>query len=180
MVERQTASPVIVIDAGSRGEVTPTMRTGTMACAGGHSRFGLAWASEHMHLVREAKVAVSPGIGFGQLGDEHVRFALVENEQRIRQAIRGIRKVLSDPDRTNDFRQMDRELLITATDLGLYHTIRRLDGTWDPFRDVFSQTGSPGGGTACSPVTASPPPGPSRPRCRGAASRRGRTRSTPA
>ena len=49
-----------------------------------------------MHLVREAKVAVSPGIGFGQLGDAHVRFALVENEQRIRQAIRGIRKVLNE------------------------------------------------------------------------------------
>src|ERR671914_92092 len=43
-------------------------------------------------LVRDAKVAVSPGIGFGPAGDEYVRFALVENEQRIRQAIRGIRK----------------------------------------------------------------------------------------
>ena len=49
-----------------------------------------------MHLVREAKVAVSPGIGFGKAGDEYVRFALVENEQRIRQAIRGIKKVLTD------------------------------------------------------------------------------------
>ena len=48
-----------------------------------------------MHLVREAKVAVSPGVGFGQMGDSHVRFALVENEQRIRQAIRGIKTVLS-------------------------------------------------------------------------------------
>ena len=47
------------------------------------------------HLVREAKVAVSPGIGFGPSGDEFVRFALVENEQRIRQAIRGIRKALA-------------------------------------------------------------------------------------
>jgi alanine-synthesizing transaminase len=47
-------------------------------------------------LVREAKVAVSPGIGFGLAGDEHVRFALVENEQRIRQAIRGIRKAFRD------------------------------------------------------------------------------------
>jgi alanine-synthesizing transaminase len=43
-------------------------------------------------LVRDAKVAVSPGIGFGPAGDEYVRFALVENEQRIRQAIRGIRR----------------------------------------------------------------------------------------
>ncbi|MEA2433069.1 MAG: alanine-synthesizing transaminase [Actinomycetota bacterium] len=48
------------------------------------------------HLVKEAKVAVSPGIGFGPSGDGHIRFALVENEQRIRQAIRGIKKALSD------------------------------------------------------------------------------------
>lgn len=47
------------------------------------------------YLVREAKVAVSPGVGFGQAGDRYVRFALVENEQRIRQAIRGIRKALA-------------------------------------------------------------------------------------
>ncbi len=45
-------------------------------------------------LVKEAKVAVSPGIGFGELGDNYVRFALVENEDRIRQAVRGIKKVL--------------------------------------------------------------------------------------
>ncbi|MEI8304272.1 MAG: alanine transaminase [Burkholderiales bacterium] len=42
-------------------------------------------------LLNEAKVAVSPGVGFGELGDTHVRFALIENEQRIRQAVRGIR-----------------------------------------------------------------------------------------
>lgn len=46
-------------------------------------------------LIAEAEVAVSPGIGFGRAGDGHVRFALVENEQRIRQACRGIRKVLA-------------------------------------------------------------------------------------
>jgi alanine-synthesizing transaminase len=45
-------------------------------------------------LVSEARVAVSPGIGFGRTGDEFVRFALVENEQRIRQAVRGMRKAL--------------------------------------------------------------------------------------
>lgn len=45
-------------------------------------------------LVREAKVAVSPGIGFGSTGDSFVRFALVENEQRIRQAVRGMRRAL--------------------------------------------------------------------------------------
>jgi len=44
-------------------------------------------------LLREAKVAVSPGIGFGEGGEGYVRFALVENEHRIRQAIRGIRRM---------------------------------------------------------------------------------------
>ncbi len=43
-------------------------------------------------LINEAKVAVSPGLGFGEYGDDHVRFALVENEMRIQQAIRGIRR----------------------------------------------------------------------------------------
>jgi len=45
-------------------------------------------------LLNEAKVAVSPGNGFGAAGEGFVRFALVENEARIRQAVRGIRKVL--------------------------------------------------------------------------------------
>ena len=45
-------------------------------------------------LLREAKVAVSPGVGFGEGGDEYVRIALVENEHRIRQAVRGIKKAL--------------------------------------------------------------------------------------
>jgi alanine-synthesizing transaminase len=42
-------------------------------------------------LIQEGKVAVSPGIGFGEYGEGYVRFALVENEQRIRQALRGLR-----------------------------------------------------------------------------------------
>jgi alanine-synthesizing transaminase len=42
-------------------------------------------------LLAKAKVSVSPGIGFGDQGDEYVRFALIENEARIRQAIRGIK-----------------------------------------------------------------------------------------
>jgi len=44
-------------------------------------------------LLIDAKVAVSPGVGFGSYGDEFVRFALIENEHRTRQAIRGIRKM---------------------------------------------------------------------------------------
>jgi len=42
-------------------------------------------------VLAQAKVAVSPGIGFGEYGDTHVRFALIENERRIRQAVRGMR-----------------------------------------------------------------------------------------
>jgi alanine-synthesizing transaminase len=45
-------------------------------------------------LLREAKVAVSPGVGFGQFGDGHIRFSLIENEHRTRQALRGIRNML--------------------------------------------------------------------------------------
>jgi alanine-synthesizing transaminase len=45
-------------------------------------------------LLREARIAVSPGVGFGAAGDGHVRFALIENEHRTRQAIRSIRHVL--------------------------------------------------------------------------------------
>jgi len=45
-------------------------------------------------LINEAGVAVSPGLGFGEYGDEFVRFALIENHMRINQAIRGIRKIL--------------------------------------------------------------------------------------
>jgi alanine-synthesizing transaminase len=46
-------------------------------------------------LLKEGKVAVSPGIGFGEYGDEYVRLALIENEHRTRQAVRGIRRALS-------------------------------------------------------------------------------------
>ncbi|MFC4277875.1 alanine transaminase [Achromobacter aloeverae] len=44
-------------------------------------------------VLADAKVAVSPGIGFGEYGDEYVRFALIENEQRTRQAVRGIKEM---------------------------------------------------------------------------------------
>tara|TARA_R110002050_G_scaffold57423_3_gene129082 strand:+ start:220082 stop:221260 length:1179 start_codon:yes stop_codon:yes gene_type:complete len=47
-------------------------------------------------LLQEAKVAVSPGIGFGEYGDDHVRFGLIENEHRTRQAIRGIRDMFKN------------------------------------------------------------------------------------
>jgi alanine-synthesizing transaminase len=47
-------------------------------------------------LLVDAKVAVSPGVGFGKYGDDHVRFSLIENEHRTRQALRGIRRMFRD------------------------------------------------------------------------------------
>ncbi len=47
-----------------------------------------------LRLIKEAHVAVAPGAGFGEHGDNYVRLALVENEQRIRQAARNVRKFL--------------------------------------------------------------------------------------
>lgn len=47
-----------------------------------------------MHMLREAKVSVAPGTGFGEGGEGYVRFALIENEERTRQALRGIKKML--------------------------------------------------------------------------------------
>jgi alanine-synthesizing transaminase len=46
-------------------------------------------------LLKEAKVAVSPGIGFGEYGDDHVRFSLIENAHRTRQAMRGIKEMFA-------------------------------------------------------------------------------------
>ena len=48
-----------------------------------------------IHLLKQAKVAVSSGIGFGPTGENHVRFALIENQHRINQAIKGIRQTLT-------------------------------------------------------------------------------------
>ena len=50
-------------------------------------------------LLQDAKVAVSPGIGFGQYGDDFVRFGLIENEHRTRQAVRGIRDMFRNDEK---------------------------------------------------------------------------------
>jgi alanine-synthesizing transaminase len=57
-------------------------------------------------LLAEAKVAVSPGVGFGADGDEFVRFALIENEHRTRQALRGIKHALSRAPQLTPMRRM--------------------------------------------------------------------------
>jgi alanine-synthesizing transaminase len=48
------------------------------------------------HVLAKAKVSISPGVGFGDYGDDHVRFALIENEQRTRQAVRGIKDMFRE------------------------------------------------------------------------------------
>jgi alanine-synthesizing transaminase len=57
-------------------------------------------------LLTEAKVAVSPGIGFGEYGDDHVRFSLIENEHRTRQAVRSIREMFRKDRVSLDARQV--------------------------------------------------------------------------
>jgi len=57
---------------------------------------GLGSLEFSKRLLREAHVAVSPGVGFGQSGEGYVRFALIENRHRVRQAVRGIRRFLRD------------------------------------------------------------------------------------
>ena len=47
-------------------------------------------------LLEKAKVAGSPGLGFGEYGDDFVRFSLIENEQRTNQAVRGIKKAFKE------------------------------------------------------------------------------------
>ncbi|MGB1141546.1 MAG: aminotransferase class I/II-fold pyridoxal phosphate-dependent enzyme, partial [Halioglobus sp.] len=47
-------------------------------------------------LLTEAKVAVSPGVGFGEYGEDYVRFGLIENEHRTRQAIRNIKRMIKN------------------------------------------------------------------------------------
>ncbi len=61
-------------------------------------------------LLRDAKVAVSPGIGFGNYGDDHVRFSLIENEHRTRQAVRGIKHMFRDDARTAEAEGASGEL----------------------------------------------------------------------
>ncbi len=56
-------------------------------------------------LLTEAKVAVSPGIGFGEYGDDHVRFGLIENEHRTRQALRGVKSMFRRDEQAMGLRQ---------------------------------------------------------------------------
>lgn len=87
----------VLIDGFSRaGWDVPAPEASMFAWAPIPERFRSMGSLQFSKLVLEhAKVAVAPGVGFGEYGDGHVRIALVENEHRIRQAARNIRKFLS-------------------------------------------------------------------------------------
>jgi len=78
---------IIVRTVGHRhlGRALASLRAQTYAKLG-----SLEFAKK---VLKDAKVAVSPGIGFGDYGDDYVRIALIENEARSRQAVRGIKEM---------------------------------------------------------------------------------------
>ena len=84
----------------SRGSTRPAgpSRCPRPPCSSGRRSPSLPapWLSGVLQAAtNEAKTAVSPGIGFGDYGDGHVRFSLIENEERTRQALRGIKAMLA-------------------------------------------------------------------------------------
>jgi alanine-synthesizing transaminase len=86
---------VLVESFGRAGWTVPAPRASMFAWAPLPEPFGAVGSIEFATLlVEKAEVAVSPGIGFGEYGEGFVRIALVENEQRIRQAARNIRRFL--------------------------------------------------------------------------------------
>jgi alanine-synthesizing transaminase len=86
---------VLVESFGRAGWTVPAPRASMFAWAPLPEPFGSAGSIEFATLlVEKAGVAVSPGIGFGEYGEGFVRIAMVENEQRIRQAARNIRRFL--------------------------------------------------------------------------------------
>jgi alanine-synthesizing transaminase len=90
---------VLVESFGKAGWQVPAPAATMFAWAPIPERFRSMGSLEFSKLlVEKADVAVAPGIGFGEQGDEHVRIALVENEHRIRQAARNLKRFLASPD----------------------------------------------------------------------------------
>ena len=83
----------VLVQGPARSRLGGRSSQGIDVCLGADSRSlsrdGLARV--HQELLAKAKVSVSPGVGFGEYGDGHVRFAMIENENRTRQAVRGIK-----------------------------------------------------------------------------------------
>ncbi len=90
---------VLVESFGAAGWVVPPPQATMFAWVPLPERFRHLGSLEFSKLmIEKADVAVSPGIGFGEFGDEYVRLAIVENEQRIRQAARGVRRFFDSAD----------------------------------------------------------------------------------
>ena len=99
----QERRDVLIEGLAAAGWTLPTPSASMFAWAPIPEAFGeLGSLAFSKLLLTQANVAVSPGIGFGEHGDAHVRIALVENKHRIRQAIRNIRQVMVDPGRAID------------------------------------------------------------------------------
>lgn len=91
----------LVDSFGRAGWTIPPPRASMFAWAPIPEKFRALGSLEFSKLlIEKADVAVAPGIGFGEHGDDYVRIALVENEQRIRQAARGVRRFLESADKT--------------------------------------------------------------------------------
>jgi alanine-synthesizing transaminase len=89
---------VLIRGLASAGWTVPSPRASMFAWAPIPPRFAELGSLEFSKLLlSEAKVAVAPGLGFGEHGDRHVRIALVENEHRIRQACKNIRRLIGGP-----------------------------------------------------------------------------------
>ncbi len=92
---------VMVEAFGNAGFPIPSPRASMFAWAKIPEKFRHLGSVEFSKLlIEKADVAVAPGIGFGEQGDEYVRLALVENEQRLRQAARNIRRFFDTADKT--------------------------------------------------------------------------------
>ncbi|WP_370673826.1 LL-diaminopimelate aminotransferase [Pleomorphomonas sp. PLEO] len=92
---------VMVESFGRAGWDIPVPRASMFAWAPLPERFKSLGSLEFSKLlIEKAEVAVAPGVGFGEQGDDYVRIALVENEQRIRQAARGLRRFFDTADET--------------------------------------------------------------------------------
>src|SRR3546814_1788357 len=92
-------------------------------------------------LLSRAKVAVSPGTGFGEYGEGHVRLALVENTQRIRQAVRNIRSFLGQADRLVEAARAERRAV--AESIG----DRERSTMSEPLKIAIARLGTVGRGT---------------------------------
>ena len=91
----------LVESFGRAGWAIPAPKASMFAWAPVPEKFRALGSLEFSKLlIEKADVAVAPGIGFGEHGDEYVRIALVENEQRIRQAGRNLRRFLDSADKT--------------------------------------------------------------------------------